>query len=360
MPESPQLSGDLVKRVQVAALDWFAANQREMPWRRTHDPYLVLLSEVMLQQTQVSRVLPKYLEFVERFPTILHLARAPLAEVIRAWSPLGYNLRAVRLHRAARVIVEHHGEVVPNNPRELHALPGLGEYSAAAVACFAYGLPLAVVDTNVRRVLSRLLPEAAEAGPGALRVVARQLVPLETARDWGLALMDLGATVCTARRPACPVCPLAAMCPSAGAPLSRTKNLAETQHPYTTKPKPFIGSNRYYRGRVVQALRQSRPNEWLGLAELGPKVKPDFSNEDVPWLHALLRELGHEGLVSLKAAPKHSSAKEPGALLASLAGSPEGPNVGRARGSRALQPPLNSGNHDRPKTAPRVAHHGQL
>ncbi|MBM3947476.1 MAG: A/G-specific adenine glycosylase, partial [SAR202 cluster bacterium] len=161
MPQLPQLGKERVTRLQSAVLDWFAVNQRDMPWRRTRDPYLVLLSEVMLQQTQVARVLPKYLEFVERFPTVRHLAGAPLAEVIRAWSPLGYNLRAVRLHRAAQLIVERHGGVVPREPAELRAIPGLGEYSAAAVACFAYEEPVGVVDTNVRRVLTRVFPDAA-------------------------------------------------------------------------------------------------------------------------------------------------------------------------------------------------------
>jgi A/G-specific adenine glycosylase len=176
--------------VRKALAAWHAEHGRDLPWRRTHDPYAILVSEVMLQQTQVSRVFPRYLEWLARWPTAQALAEARRDEVIRAWQGLGYNRRAVNLHRAARVVAER------GWPEDLTDLPGVGRYTADAVRRFAFGEPVLPVDTNVRRVLDRT---GGEFGP-------------ETAA----ALMDLGATVCLARIPRCGSCPLAAQCPSRG------------------------------------------------------------------------------------------------------------------------------------------------
>jgi A/G-specific adenine glycosylase len=176
--------------VEKILLAWHAGHRRDLPWRRTRDPYCVLVSEVMLQQTQVPRVIPRYLAWLERWPTVDALAAAPRGEVIRAWNGLGYNRRAVNLHRAAQLVAAE------GWPEDLRRLPGVGEYTAAAVRRFALEEPVVPVDTNVRRVLERtggdFGPEAAE------------------------ALMDLGATVCLGRVPRCAACPLAAVCPSRG------------------------------------------------------------------------------------------------------------------------------------------------
>ena len=171
-------------------LKWFEEHGRDLPWRRTRDPYCVLVSEVMLQQTQVPRVIPRYVEWVNRWPTAAALAAAPRADVILAWQGLGYNRRAVNLHHAAQVVAAN------GWPEDLTELPGVGEYTAAAVRCFAFGEPVLPVDTNVRRVLDRT---GATFGPDASE-----------------ALMDLGATVCLARIPRCDECPLASGCPSRG------------------------------------------------------------------------------------------------------------------------------------------------
>jgi A/G-specific adenine glycosylase len=176
--------------VQNALLAWYARNGRDLPWRRTRDPYAILVSEVMLQQTQAARVVPRYQDWLERWPTIESLAAASSADVIRAWQGLGYNRRAVNLHRAARVVAE------AGWPDDLTALPGVGRYTADAVACFAFGAPVLPVDVNVRRVLERTGETF-----GA---------------DCAQALMDLGATVCLARVPRCGECPLAHACPSRG------------------------------------------------------------------------------------------------------------------------------------------------
>ena len=192
-------------------LAWYVVEGRAtLPWRHTRDPYAVLVSEIMLQQTQVERVLPKYAEFLARFPSFERLAAAQVAEAIQTWRGLGYNMRAVRLWRVARQVVEEHGGRLPGTVEGLMALAGIGRYTAGAIACFAFGLPVATVDTNIRRVLWRVFrgieparwPEGVAARHEAL-ALAEWALPPDRAYDWQQALMDLGATVCGSRRPAC-------------------------------------------------------------------------------------------------------------------------------------------------------------
>jgi A/G-specific adenine glycosylase len=214
--------------LRAAVLRWYARERRDLPWRRTTDPYAILVSEVMLQQTQVARVVPRYLEWLERWPTAAALAAASRAEVLAAWVGLGYNRRALALHAAA-VSVAREGW-----PADLRALPGVGPYTAAAVASFAFGAQVAAVDTNARRVAERV-------GRGA----PTDLLPPGRAAEWNQAAMELGATVCTARAPRCGDCPVAAWCASAGRPaVSVSRRAAER----------FEDTNRWVRGRVVAAL----------------------------------------------------------------------------------------------------------
>ncbi|MFI5006600.1 MAG: A/G-specific adenine glycosylase [Solirubrobacterales bacterium] len=194
--------------------DWYARSRRDLPWRRTRDPYRIWVSEVMLQQTTVRAATPYYEAFVERFPTLADLAAARDEDVLAAWSGLGYYHRARNLHRAARHVVERHAGRFPKTLEEALAVPGVGLYTASAVLSIAYGLPFPVVDGNVRRVLARLF---ALRGPewrrdGAFYNLAEELLQRETPGDWNQALMELGATVCVPRNPACPVCPLRAHC----------------------------------------------------------------------------------------------------------------------------------------------------
>jgi A/G-specific adenine glycosylase len=217
-----------VDALRAAVLDWYARERRDLPWRRTTDPYAILVSEVMLQQTQVARVAPRYLEWLARWPDVASLAGASRAEVLAAWVGLGYNRRAVALHEAARVVARE------GWPRDLRSLPGVGPYTAAAVASFAFGAQVAAVDTNVRRVAARIGRGAPDA-----------LLPPGRAADWNQAAMELGATVCTARAPRCDACPVAAWCESAGAPeVDAARRPAER----------FEDTNRWVRGRVVAAL----------------------------------------------------------------------------------------------------------
>ncbi len=197
-------------------LAWYDRHGRDMPWRRTRDPYPVWLSEVMLQQTQVATARPYYQAFLARFPTLASLARARATDVLAAWAGLGYYRRARHLHEAARLVVREHGGLVPDDPVAFGALPGVGRYTTGAVLSICFDRPLAVLDGNVARVLARLdaLPAAIRDPRGARRLwaLAQALVPMRRPGDWNQAMMELGATICTPRAPACGRCPVRAHC----------------------------------------------------------------------------------------------------------------------------------------------------
>ncbi|MGO8815984.1 MAG: A/G-specific adenine glycosylase [Terriglobia bacterium] len=209
--------------LRVRLLGWYAQHRRDLPWRQSSNPYAIWVSEIMLQQTRVAVVADRYQEFMERFPTLIALALAPEQDVLALWSGLGYYRRARMLHKAAKFVAEHLGGNLPARAEELRALPGIGAYTAAAVASIAHGEPVAVVDGNVERVLCRLAGWDAgsrKGGGGALRRKIEDLAGrlLDRARpgDFNQALMELGATVCTPRNPQCLVCPLAVDCKTQG------------------------------------------------------------------------------------------------------------------------------------------------
>jgi A/G-specific adenine glycosylase len=204
-------------RFKRALLKWFRGNGRSLPWRETRDPYRIVVSEFMLQQTQVARVLEYYPRFLRRFPTVETLARARPRAVREAWEGLGYYRRAENLHRLARTVVRDHAGAIPDDPARLESLPGVGKYTAGAVAMFAYERRAAAVDTNVRRVLGRVFPADRRTGGPADRAIwklAERLLPRSRSVAWefGQALMDLGARICVARKPRCPECPVRAAC----------------------------------------------------------------------------------------------------------------------------------------------------
>jgi len=200
-----------LRRFRGALLRWYRRNRRDLPWRATRDPYAIWVSEIMLQQTQVATVVPYYLRFVERFPDVRALADCGTERVLAAWSGLGYYRRARALHAAARVVVERHGGRVPDDPVALRALPGIGRYTAGAIASVAYGREEPVLDGNVRRLLSRFSATTGE-HERELWDVSRELVRGASPGDLNQALMELGALVCTPRRPHCPACPLRSGC----------------------------------------------------------------------------------------------------------------------------------------------------
>jgi A/G-specific adenine glycosylase len=201
---------------QRRLLAWYRRHGRDLPWRETTDPYKVLVSEIMLQQTQVDRVIPKYHEFLSRYPTFDALARARPSEVKRVWYPLGYNIRPLRLHSIARETVTRYGGRLPEEPEELLQFKGIGRYTAGAVATFAYGKAAPILDTNVARVLHRVFigRGAIKKNSARLWALAARLIPKRAAYDFNQGIMDFGALVCTARRPGCPTCALRRLCKS--------------------------------------------------------------------------------------------------------------------------------------------------
>jgi A/G-specific adenine glycosylase len=206
------------RRFRTRLLAWYRANGRDLPWRRTDDPYHILVSEVMLQQTQVDRVVPKYHEWLEKYPSLADLARARIQDVSRTWRPLGYNIRPKRLHAIARESVVRYGGTLPSDEETLRSFKGIGAYTAGAIRSFAFRQRAAIVDTNVARVLFRVFVADGDAKAHATKrhlwAVSEALVPRKHVFDFNQGLMDLGATVCTPRRPDCRCCPVRKMCRS--------------------------------------------------------------------------------------------------------------------------------------------------
>jgi A/G-specific adenine glycosylase len=206
----------LRRTFQERLLSWYGDNRRDLPWRKTSDPYNILVSEIMLQQTQVERVIPKYEEFLQKYPTLEDLAKAPVEEVTQTWYPLGYNIRPVRLHSIAREAVEKYGGKIPDDPDALQSLKGIGRYTAGAVLSFAFGREAPILDTNVRRVLHRVFVGQGDAKGYSIQrelwELSEALIPAGKAYDFNQALMDFGAMLCTARKPPCLVCPMNDIC----------------------------------------------------------------------------------------------------------------------------------------------------
>jgi len=208
----------LIRRFQRRLLTWYSRHQRDLPWRKTTDPYKILVSEVMLQQTQVDRVIPKYHEFLGKYPTIGRLAKAPPRQVRRLWYPLGYNYRPLRLRSIAREAVAKYDGKLPDTLDGLMALDGVGRYTAGAVMSFAYRKDAPILDTNVERLLARFFGVRGDTKRSAVRnrlwALASEVIPKGKAYVFNQALMDFGALVCTARKPACPSCVMRTFCRS--------------------------------------------------------------------------------------------------------------------------------------------------
>jgi A/G-specific adenine glycosylase len=291
-------------RIRKTLISWFEENGRDLPWRRTRDPWRVLVSEVMLQQIQVQRALPFYERFLARFPTVETLADASLAEAIQVWGNLGRYRRIVYLHKTARIVMQEHDGSLPSDPKELVKLPGIGPYTAGAVACFAYERDASFLDTNMRRVLHRYyfgLAGSTTATDKELMTIATDLVPPNRGWHWNQALMETGALICTARRPHCEDCPLREGCraraeaTSVGWPRPERKILSYK----------YEESNRYYRGRVLAELREASHSDGEGIAvrELGRRIKQDFDEQDPSWLLAAVESLRQDGLAKVLDAP---------------------------------------------------------
>ena len=279
MPLPTAVASDLPSAARDAILAWYGEHGRPLAFRRTHDPYAILVSEAMAQQTQAARAAMHWQRFMERFPTVEALAAASPADVLRAWQGLGYDRRGLALWRTARVVVEQHDGRIPSSVAELQALPGIGPYTARAVAALAFGQPVGAVDVNVRRVLGRIL-----AGAGAdeltapeLQRLADEAVPPDRPGDWTHALMDVGATVCRPRGPRCDTCPARAWCRLASqaadhaarsAVPSALSALSAPRAPRRARQRPappFTSTNRWLRGRILDRLRAAPDGRWVVL-----------------------------------------------------------------------------------------------
>lgn len=208
------LAPSIKRRFQQRLLKWYEEHGRDLPWRKTSDPYHILVSEVMLQQTQVDRVIPKYREFLERYPSFERLADAPITEVKKTWYPLGYNVRPERLHSIARETVARYGGQLPKEPNELLSFKGIGRYTAGAIRSFAFNEDAPILDTNVSRVLHRVFVGGGD--PKSRRAMlwelSEALIPQGRGYDFNQAIMDFGALLCTARDPYCLLCPMKSFC----------------------------------------------------------------------------------------------------------------------------------------------------
>lgn len=289
-----QISQDEIKRFQTEILTWYDEHKRDLPWRHTHDPYRILLSEIMAQQTQISRVIPKYEAWLERFLTIQDLSKASVSEVLKYWSGLGYNRRALNLKKAAEKIVNEYNGIFPKTEKSLMSLPGIGKYTARAVLCFAFDEQIAVVDTNVRKVIvTQILPthryfeeeqQSNQKGislhdedfraPSSLSMtekeieeIASQLLPIGKAYDWNQALMDYSSAV-----------------------------LKKEKIPIPKQSK-YIGSHRYYRSKVLKVLLEKKK---VNTDKIGEMIKSDYTLSEKEWLEKLLKELEKEGFIIIE------------------------------------------------------------
>ncbi|MGI8419149.1 MAG: hypothetical protein ACR2LN_00735 [Candidatus Levyibacteriota bacterium] len=258
-----------IAQFQQEILTWYAAHQRDLPWRKSRDPYRILVSEIMLQQTQVKRVIPKFISWFDVFPTVHDLAVASVSDVLSLWSGLGYNRRALNLKKAAQIVSEKYNGIFPHTEKELLALPGIGQYTARALLCFAFDQQVTVIDTNVRKVILLKFMDSRLRGNDKINDkeisdFAEKILPKGKAYEWNQALMDYSSAM-----------------------------LKEHKIPIPKQSK-FIGSHRYYRGQILKRLLEKKEIE---LKELGKLLKKDYSDKEEAWVKSLVSELKDEGFV---------------------------------------------------------------
>jgi A/G-specific adenine glycosylase len=268
------ISEEKIAGFQKYIFDWYATNKRDFPWRKTRDPYAILISEVMSQQTQIERIVEKYVQWLLRFPTVADLAGARVADILPFWLGLGYNRRALHLHETAQILMQSNSGIFPRQKDKLLALPGIGTYTADALLCFAFDQQTAVIDTNVRKVILLYFypPEGRQqirmdAGrQKEIRNIATVLLPKHKAYVWNQALMDYAAKE-----------------------LKKEKISG-------TKQSPFAGSDRYYRGKIIKHVLRVGQIPFCGL---GPLIKKDYTRKDEEWLKKLVKTLEREGFITV-------------------------------------------------------------
>ena len=301
--DTPALPAD-PDPVREALIEWYETDHREFPWRQTEDPYEILVSEVMSQQTQLGRVVPAWEDFLDRWPTTTDLAAADRGDVVAFWSDhsLGYNNRAKYLHEAATQVETAYGGEFPRTPDELSELMGVGPYTANAVASFAFNNGDAVVDTNVKRVLYRTFEEIHDTDDPDYETVANALMPPGESRIWNNAIMELGGVAC-GKNPRCDEasCPWREWC--------HAYQTGDFTAPDVSTQPSFEGRRRQFRGRIVRVLSN---HDELTLDELGPKIRVDYSPDGEhgrEWLEGLLTDLADDGLLDVKESGDRTVAK---------------------------------------------------
>lgn len=290
----------------TALLAWYRDHGRaHLPWRQTRDPYRVLVSEFMLQQTQVDRVIPLYEAFIGAFPSFEALAAAEAGDAVRLWRGLGYNSRAVRLHKLAQAVVERHGGRLPSDREALLALPGIGPYTASAVRAFAFELDDVALDTNIRRIAHRTefgLEYPPLANDAELDLRARISLLPGTAHDWNSAMMDVGATICGARAPKCLLCPLRDDCAAAPIDAAELARLAANGRKKSPQESiPFERTTRFLRGRIIDVLRDVPRGETLAFDALVAALAEIVPRDRVAEIPVVADALERDGIIELRA-----------------------------------------------------------
>ncbi len=292
----------------IRLMDWYSSHCRTLPWREQPTPYRVLVSEFMLQQTQVPKVKEKFREFIAAFPAITDLANASKANVIQAWSGMGYNRRALLLQKFAQAVVKDCQGIIPDSAEKLRKLPGIGAYTAGAIASFAYNKPEPAIDVNIRRVYMRYFHGKDQGMPLSiakekqLYALVKSTIPRGKSRELHNALMDFGSLVCTRKAPLCTSCPLKKQC--SFFPLYTMKKekalfvMEKPREKGAYEKKKFI-PNRIFRGRIVEYARRHDGGK-ISLADFGKAIKEGFSLRDEAWLLGLCRTLEKEGLLAVE------------------------------------------------------------
>lgn len=261
-----EISQSAINQFQQHILDWYALNKRALPWRKSRDPYHIFISEVMSQQTQINRVIPKYEAWISELPTISALHNASISHILRLWSGLGYNRRALNMKKTAEILSQKFGGKFPQNEKTLLSLPGIGQYTARAILCFAFNQQVVVIDTNIRKVILTQFLKGKEIKEEKKLIenIAAQLLPQGKAYEWNQALMDYAGTVLKKEKISIP------------------------------KQSAFVGSHRYYRGKVLKTLLDKKR---VSVKELGPLIKKEYSVSEEEWLKNLVSELQAEGFI---------------------------------------------------------------
>lgn len=284
-----------IEQIQAMILGWYAVHARRFLWRVPDPgPYLVLVSETMLQQTQTSRVQEKLPTFLARFPGFRELAEADNATIIRAWQGMGYNNRAIRLRDCARVVMDRYHGKLPETAEELASLPGVGPYTVAAILAFAFHRDVVVLDVNVRRLYSRMLLRLSKTtdtmAEPLLQHVAREIYPRGRSSEWHQACMDIAALYCTARSPQCLFCPVTRACRS-------SFHLVDALPPKVAEPSFRGQPNRIWRGRIIELLRGIKPGETLPIDQLQAELLPGSGTQELTWLTSILTALERDQLI---------------------------------------------------------------